>query len=309
MMKTLIVGAGATGGYLGSALVSGGRDVTFLAHPGTRRRLAAEGVRVRHPDGAITATPVTVVTNDDLDQPFDIVVLAVRSSAVKAAIEDVLPAIGPATQVLPIVNGMAHLAELTAAFTERHVLGGTARLATSLRPDGVIDEVQPGIHLEIGRLDGHRTDIVAGVADELSVAGTTVTIADDIVAAMWNKFAFITATAVLTCLLGDVIGPIAAAPGGAEVAQQILAEVDTVAAAEGRPMTTDARKALRTMLTDPTSRFAPSMFRDLRAGRPVEAAVLTDLAQRARRHLLATPLLDATLVALELRAAERAGSP
>ena len=292
--------------------MSGGRDVTFLAHPGTRRRLAAEGVRVRHPDGAITATPVTVVTNDDLDQPFDIVVLAVRSSAVKeAAIEDVLPAIGPATQVLPIVNGMAHLAELTAAFTERHVLGGTARLATSLRPDGVIDEVrQLGIDLEIGRLDGHRTDIVAGVADELSVAGTTVTIADDIVAAMWNKFAFITATAVLTCLLGDVIGPIAAAPGGAEVAQQILAEVDTVAAAEGRPMTTDARKALRTMLTDPTSRFAPSMFRDLRAGRPVEAAVLTESPRSVRdEHLLATPLLDATLVALELLAAERAGSP
>jgi hypothetical protein len=38
------------------------------------------------------------------------------------------------------------------------------------------------------------------------------------------------------------------------------------------------------------------------AGRPVETAVLADLAQRARQHLVATPLLDAVLVVLGLQA-------
>ncbi|MDT5154870.1 MAG: hypothetical protein QOI01_6603 [Mycobacterium sp.] len=33
-----------------------------------------------------------------------------------------------------------------------------------------------------------------------------------VVSAMWNKVAFITTTAVLTCLLGDVIGPIGRTP-------------------------------------------------------------------------------------------------
>jgi 2-dehydropantoate 2-reductase len=33
MMKTLIVGAGATGGFFGTRLVQAGRDVTFLVRP------------------------------------------------------------------------------------------------------------------------------------------------------------------------------------------------------------------------------------------------------------------------------------
>jgi 2-dehydropantoate 2-reductase len=301
-VRTLIVGAGATGGYIGVALVTGGRDVTFLVRPATRSRLAAEGLRIRDPHGAFTATPVTAVTRDELDGAYDLVLMAVRSDVVTAAIDDILPAVGTTTRILPIINGMAHLSELTEAYSEELVLGGTARLATSLRADGAIDEVQPGTHFEIGRLDGRRTDVVTAIGAELAVPGVTVTIADDIVFAMWNKFAFITATAVLTCLLGDVIGPIARTAGGAEVARQVLAEVGTVAAAEGHPLPVGVHAALETLLLDPTSHFGPSMFRDLRAGRPVETAVLADLAQRARRHGVVTPLLDAVLVVLGLQA-------
>ena len=36
-MRTLFVGAGATGGYFGGLLASAGRDVTFLPGPGGRR--------------------------------------------------------------------------------------------------------------------------------------------------------------------------------------------------------------------------------------------------------------------------------
>jgi 2-dehydropantoate 2-reductase len=54
-------------------------------------------------------------------------------------------------------------------------------------------------------------------------------------------------------------------------------------------------------LTDPGSTFAPSMFRDLTAHRRVEISVLADLADRARRHHIDTPLLDAALVVIDIR--------
>jgi 2-dehydropantoate 2-reductase len=304
-MRTLIVGAGATGGYLGAGLLAGGRDVTFLVHAPTQTRLGTDGLRVHGHDGRRTATQVRAVTRAALDGPYDVVLLAVRSSVVEAAIADFSAAVGAATRILPVVNGMAHLHTLTAAFGTERVLGGTARLATSLRADGGIDEVQPGAALQIGSLEGRRDAVVAAVGDEFSVSGITVTIVENVEAAMWNKFVFITATAVLTCLLGDVIGPIADTSGGGDVAEQVLAEVATVAAAERYPLTTETRTALHTILTDPFSRFAPSMYRDLHAGRPVEGTVLRDLADRARRHLLSTPLLDAALVVLELQSALR----
>ena len=37
-MRTLIVGAGATGGYYGARLAEAGRDVTFLVRPARAQR-------------------------------------------------------------------------------------------------------------------------------------------------------------------------------------------------------------------------------------------------------------------------------
>lgn len=55
-----------------------------------------------------------------------------------------------------------------------------------------------------------------------------------------------------------------------------------------------------TTFSDPTSRFVPSLTRELWAGRPVEVEVLDELATLARRDGLATPLLDAARVRLRL---------
>jgi ketopantoate reductase len=46
-MSTLIVGAGAAGGYFRAQLIAAGRAVAFLVHPQTQARLGAEGLRIR----------------------------------------------------------------------------------------------------------------------------------------------------------------------------------------------------------------------------------------------------------------------
>lgn len=296
-MKVLIVGAGATGGYLGAALVRAGRDVTFLVRPTTLARLDADGVRIRGGAGESTIR-VKAVVEGDLDQPFDVVLLAVRSDAVESAIDDFRAAVGPDTRIVPLLNGMAHLAALRHAFGPDAVLGAAAKLATSLLPDGTIAEVAPGVQLEIGVLDGSQPGEISAIADEFDVDGIAVSVSDDVAVAMWRKFALIASTAVLTCLTGDVVGAVARAPGGTVLAGRILDEVDSVAGAEGYPLGASAREALAALLTDPSSGFAPSMFRDLHAGRPVETAVFDDLVDRARRHHIATPLLDACMVVI-----------
>jgi 2-dehydropantoate 2-reductase len=80
----------------------------------------------------------------------------------------------------------------------------------------------------------------------------------------------------------------------------VAAEVSAVAYADGYPLSPAARSGLDSTLTDPASNFAPSMFRDLSAHRRVEVSVLADLAERARRHHIDTPLLDAALVVVDI---------
>jgi 2-dehydropantoate 2-reductase len=297
-MSTLIVGAGAVGGYLGSLLISAGHDVTFLVRPARLERLTTDGLRIRRSNG-VDAVPAHAVTTSGLRGPYDVVVLAVRSNMVASAIDDLTGTITPDTRIVPVVNGIRHLSLLTDAFGQDVVLGATARLATSMLPDGTIEEVVPGIQFEIGQLDGGRSHALSRTVDELDVDSIAVTIRNDAVAAMWEKFAFITSTAALTCLVGQNIGTVAQTAGGRDLAQAVLTEVAAVAAAEHHPLGQSTRSTLAALLTDPASAFAPSMFRDMKAGRPVEVTVLTELADLARSHDIATPLLDAAIVVVD----------
>ena len=297
VMSILIVGAGAAGGYLGAQLVDAGRDVTLLVNPGARARLAS-GLRIRRGADVVTI-PVNAVTAADVDTVYDVVV-AVRTDAVESAIRDVGAAVTAATRIVPLMNGMRHLSLLTAAFGQDRVLGAATRLATSLLPDGTINVVTPGIEIQIGQLDGAGSAALDRVVAELSVHNIAVTVRRDIIAAMWEKFAFITSTAVLTCLVGEEIGTVVRADGGIALARNVLDEVASIAAADGSLLAEHVRAGLDAILTDPSSAFGPSMFRDMAAGRPVEITVLSELADRARAHQISAPLLDASLVVIDV---------
>jgi 2-dehydropantoate 2-reductase len=298
-MRVLMVGAGAAGGYLGAQLIAAGRDVWFLTHQSSFERLTEHGLRIHHSSGTL-ALPVRAVTASALEGRYDVVVLAVRSDAVESAVNDFRGVVTPDTRIVPLVNGMAHLPVLTAAFGEQAVLGAAVRLATSMLADGIIDEVAPGIDLELGQLDGGTSNALDAVVQQFRVDNVAVRVRSDMVAGMWEKFTFISATAVLTCLAGNVIGVVARTAGGPALGRRVAAEVAAVAAADGYPLSPATRSGLDATLTDPKSRFAPSMFRDLAAHRRVEVSVLSDLAERARRHHIDTPLLDAALVVIEL---------
>ncbi|GAB3820452.1 hypothetical protein GCM10028820_26410 [Tessaracoccus terricola] len=117
MTRTLIVGAGATGGALGARLITAGRDVTFLVRERRAAQLAADGLRLRAPDvdGVHTARAVTTLEHAD---PFDLVIVAVKAPALEAIIPTLAPAIRPETRSIPLLNGMAHIELLERAFRD-----------------------------------------------------------------------------------------------------------------------------------------------------------------------------------------------
>ena len=48
-MRTLVVGAGAIGGYFGGRLLEANRDVTFLVRPKRAEELSSQGLKIRSP--------------------------------------------------------------------------------------------------------------------------------------------------------------------------------------------------------------------------------------------------------------------
>jgi 2-dehydropantoate 2-reductase len=301
-VTVLVVGAGATGGYFGAELHRAGRDVTFLVRPARAAQLRERGLRIVG-DGETTEIDPELVTAQEIAATWDVVLLTVKATALEPAIADFTPAVGPDTAIIPILNGMSHLDILNARFGESRVLGGVAVIATQLDSAGDIAQLAPGASLDIGRQDGRTTDRLARVGRELDVPGFELTVRDDIVAAMWQKWVFIATVGATTSLMRAPIGDIVAVPGGRDLGPAILAETAAASEAAGYPVPGQQRAAIESAVTAEGSTLTSSLSRDAAENRPTEVeAVLGDLGRRAASFGVKTPLLD--LATMQLRVHE-----
>lgn len=309
-MKVLIAGAGAVGGFVGGRLLQAGREVDFLVKSRRAEQLRRRGLRIVAGDRSevIKTAPVTA---DTLEGVYDVVLFSVKADALSAVMEDVTPAVGPDTVLVPFLNGMTHLEVLTERFGTA-VLGGTLRIVAQLDANGDIRQYMPGGQIEIGELDGGRTSRVNAVAENLAIPDFNVTVADDIVGAMWQKWVMIATVGAITSLVRGTIGDAVSAIGGVEFATATLQEAAAVAATAGHGLSEAAHTALTNLVTAAGSPMTSSLSRELTSGRPTEVEnVLGDLIQRGRAADIPVPRLEAAALSLRIhnqRQAAAAGS-
>jgi 2-dehydropantoate 2-reductase len=302
-MTILIVGAGATGGFFGIRLAQAGQDVSFLVRPRRAETLRSRGLRVIGLNHEESIQP-QIVTTEELRGPYEMVLLSVKATALRQAIEDLAPAVGPQTRIIPFLNGMAHMDALNARFGTTTVLGGVVKVATQVNTDGDIVQLAPGASMTVGAQDGSVSALLKEYVAELAGAEFDFAVSNEIVTAMWAKWAFISTISSINCLMRGTIGDVVACPGGVDLGPAILAEVAAVAASSGHPIPQGELTATRRAATALGSAFATSTYRDLRDGNPTEVEqILGDLIRRARLTGCPTPLID--LATLNLRVYER----
>lgn len=305
-MRILVVGAGATGGYFGGRLAQAGRDVTFLVREGRARTLRERGLRIVGL-GEQTVLEPALVTADTIEGPYDLVLLTVKESGLLGAVDDLAPAVGPDTLIVPVLNGMRQIDVLVERFGEQAVLGGIAYVMTTIDADGDILRLAGMHRLAYGRRDGRVDAEVQAVHAALSDAGFDTALSERILAAMWSKWTFIAALGAVCVLGGGTVGEVAAAPGGTALAEAVLGEAASVARAAGHPVADKELDAYRGMLTKQGSDDTSSLFRDLSAGLPVEAEqIFGDLVARAEAFGVAVPSLAAVTVRLRVHNARTA---
>lgn len=304
-MKILVTGAGATGGYFGGRLAQAGRDVTFLVRERRAQQLRRDGLVLASPHGDARLTPA-IVTSDQLHDAYDLVLLSVKAYALQHAIDDIAPAIGPDTMILPLLNGMRHLDVLDARFGAERVLGGVCAITATVDQDGTVRQLSELQHLTYGDRQEPESDRLHHIHDQLSDAGFPTTLAPNISQEMWQKLVFLASLAATSCLMRGTVGQVMAAPGGREFALSIVEEAAAVAEAHGHPIPADALAWTRDTMTTPGSTFAASMFRDLTQGYRIEADhIIGDLIDRAHRHHVAVPLLATAYTHLKVYEQDR----
>jgi 2-dehydropantoate 2-reductase len=299
-MRILIVGAGAVGGYFGARLAEAGRDVTFLVRASRAEQLRRDGLSVISPHGDVLLTP-KLIGAGEIDGPYDLVLLSVKAYALDAAIDDLAPAVGPDTMILPVLNGMRHIDVLTHRFGEGPVLGGVCIVATEIDGKGRIVQIAETQQLAYGERNGEVTPRLRLLDATLQGAGFDAHLSTDIIQAMWEKWVMLASIGAVTCLLRGAIGEVVAIPGGAELSLQVLDECAVVSSACGHKPSQAFQSRQAAAMTAPGSPLTSSMYRDLRKGAPVEVDhILGDLLARAVAKGVATPLLNAAFINLRI---------
>jgi 2-dehydropantoate 2-reductase len=280
-MRVLVVGAGAIGGYFGGRMLQAGRDITFLVRPGRAQELASAGLVIRSPNGDVTLKNPPIVQADTLKDTFDTVLLSCKAYDLDDAIKSFAPAVGPQTSIIPLLNGMLHLDVLDKTFGRERVLGGLCAIAATLNEAREVIQLQPMQSLTFGERDGGLSDRVRAINEVFkSIVGAVAS--ETVLQDMWEKWVFLASAAASTSLMRASLGTILAAPGGKDFLLGILDECKAIAAAEGYPPRAPFLGRTVTMLTTEGSPLTASMFRDIKAGQPVEADhVIGDLIARA----------------------------
>src|SRR5580692_6199182 len=290
-MRLLVVGAGAIGGYFGGRMLAAGGDVTFLVRPRRAAELASAGLVIKSPNGDVTMRNPPAVQADQLKEKFDVVFLSCKAFDLEDAIKSFAPAVGQKTAIIPMLNGMRHLDILDAKFGRERVLGGLCAIVVTLNDKREVVQLQPQQSLAFGERDGKLSDRVRAIAKVFaSIPGAIAS--EHIIQDMWEKWVFLASVAGATCLMRGPIGSILAAPGGKDYLLGILDESAAVASAEGHPPRAPSLTRTRGMLTAEGSPITASMFRDIKAGAPVEADhVIGDLIARGDRAKVPVPKL------------------
>jgi 2-dehydropantoate 2-reductase len=290
-VKITIAGSGAMGCRFGAALATSGHDVLLL--DGWDVHVAAindYGLRVTD-EGGTRVVRVPAALLPAAADPADLVIVFAKATATAAVAAAAAGAIGPATLVLTLQNGLGNIEALLPYVPRDRLLAGTTTLGTELVGPGHIRALGSG-ETVLGAVTAQSSSTAERISADFSSAGLFARASAGVMAAIWGKVAFNCVMNSLCTIASIPVSALALYPGFDDLAGTILSEVAAVAAAEGVHVDTDAALALMKAQFDPAAsgNHLASTLQDLLNGRPTEIAHLNGaIASRAASHGLAAP--------------------
>jgi 2-dehydropantoate 2-reductase len=279
--RVAVVGPGGVGGLLGAVLSRAGRPVVYVARPDTVEALNRNGLSVRSQVYGDFAVPAVAVPA--LSEPVDLYLVTVKATSLAAAL-DAVPAAGDGL-VLPLLNGVEHMALLREHFGPDRVVAGAIRVETTRVAPGVIEHTSPFCWIDVASSTVPRSRVEA-LATELTDAGIDVNVRDDEPTLLWDKLVLLAPLALLTTAAAAPAG-VVRDERGAEL-EAVTREVAAVAEAAGASV--DVSSVLALLAAVPAA-MKSSMQRDVEAGRPTELDAIGGAVLRAgQRYGVPTPV-------------------
>ena len=300
-MNICVVGAGAIGGWIAARLALAGNEVSVIARGGTLNAIDSGGQLIT--DGGDTRCVAVAATDDPSTlEPQDVVVVAVKAPALPEIAASLKALIGPETQIVPLLNGVAwwftddplwsvdpELAIADALPVEQ--VAGCVVHASCYRqaPNHVV--VKHAEKLILGEPANGASERIDRLGTMLENAGIRCDRSDNVRRAIWYKLWGNATINPLSALTRATADKLLDDPDIRAFMAEAMDELAAVGAAIDCPINESAQD--RIAVTARLGAFKSSMLQDGEAGRPIEIEALLGAPREiARRVDVATPRLD-----------------
>jgi 2-dehydropantoate 2-reductase len=302
-MRIAVLGPGGVGGLLAAVLARDGCEVAVVATESTAATIAAHGIRVksvRFGDFSARLPASTSLTED-----VDVLIVATKASGLDRALARVeaRPAV-----VLPLLNGLDHLAVLRERFGSDAVLAGSIRVESDRPEPGVVVHTSPFLLVNMAS----RSRAVHGQMLELAAILNSVDVParvlDSEADVMWSKLVRLNALACTTSAYDKLLGEIRSTPELRADLVAAIGEACAVGRAEGAH-DVDPERALAE-LDAAHDTLGSSMQRDIAAGREPELDAIPGAVLRAAaRNGVRCPTIERLTTMIAARAGIGTGTP
>jgi 2-dehydropantoate 2-reductase len=330
--RIAVFGAGAVGGYIGGKLAEAtDHAVTLIGRPRLTEAVSSHGLVVRE-DGREAVTHPAVLDSARAAGPSDLVILAVRTYDVPAAIRDIGWLLGQSGQkgpgrarqhtgsyttgeglVLAVQNGVGSDEVLTEALGSDRVLAGTLTASVSMTEPGVVTRHSASGGLALSTMLG--TAVPGWIVETFAAAGLPTVVIPEYRSLRWSKL-LLNMLGAATCAILDVdLATVVRDPALFRLERRAFREAGDVMDAAGIPTVVLpgypvplarrvmrlpaplARQLIGPRLTGARGGHSPTMRADLKRGR-TEIATLNGAVARTALELGQLAPVNATLTAL-----------
>jgi 2-dehydropantoate 2-reductase len=285
------------GGLVAGALDRAGTTVTVVARELTCETIGERGLRVNSVLlGDFTAHPRAVAR---LEQPLDALIVATKAAGLEDALERIQ---ATPSLVLPLLNGLDHLAVLRERFGEGRVVAGTIRVEADRPEPGVVIHTSQFLRIDMASHDPTAREPMEQLANTLSAAEIPARVGDSEPQVMWSKLVRLNALACTTSAFDKLLGEIRSTP---ELRAELVGAIEegcAVARAEGASIASGDPLG---ELTAAHATLGSSMQRDIAAGRPPELDAIPGAVLRAAaRHGIDCPTIERLVGMIRARVAD-----
>jgi 2-dehydropantoate 2-reductase len=300
-MNLAVLGPGGVGGLVAGVLDRDGVPVQIVARDSTAQLISARGLQMRSVMFGDFCARVRACAR--LQEDVDVLVVATKAAGLRDALQriEVTPAL-----VLPLLNGLDHIALLRERFAPETVLAGTIRVEADRPEPGVVVHASPFVLIDMATRYESALAPMQALAKVFEHAGIPVRVISPVseraeARVMWSKLVRLNALACTTSAYDALLGEIRSTPAMRADLVGAIEEACAVGSAEGA-QDVDPKRALSELeLAHDT--LGSSMQRDIAAGREPELDGIPGAILRvAARHELPCPTIERLVAAIAARA-------